>query len=295
MNRARHPTILDVAERAGVSKSLVSLVMQGSSSVSDEKRRAVLRAADELGYRRNAVARSLVRSRSNVIGVMLSDLHNPFFTEVVDGVEEQAAGAGYHALFNTGGLVAEGEREAIETLLELRTDGLILAAPVLDGPAIVSASKAVPVVLVSRPSRWPSVDSVTNDDQAGAALAVDHLVSLGHQVIAHVDGGGGAGAASRRAGYLKAMRRHGLADRVAVAHRRVHRGGRGAGRPGPPRRRGGADGDLRRERPRRGGRAPRARAARAPRARGRVAGRLRQHVVGGARPHRSHDDRPTAT
>jgi DNA-binding LacI/PurR family transcriptional regulator len=215
-SRRGQPTILDVAERAGVSKSLVSLVLRDSPRVSDEKREAVLRAADELRYRPNAVARSLVRKRSYVIGVMLSDLHNPYFVEVVDGIEQEAIAAQYHALFNTGGRSARGESGAIETLLQLRTDGLILAGAVLPARDIRAAAATAPVVLVARPSRWADVDSVTNDDRAGAQLAVDHLVQLGHRDIVHIDGGTGAGASLRRAGYLDAMRRHGLAARARV-------------------------------------------------------------------------------
>jgi DNA-binding LacI/PurR family transcriptional regulator len=215
--RRGHATILDVAEHAGVSKSLVSLVMRGSPQVSDERRRAVLRAADALGYRPNAVARSLVRKRSAMIGVILSDLHNPFFAEVVDGIEEEALAADYHALFSTGGRRADGESVAIEKLLQLRTDGLILASIVLPAREILAAAATAPVVLVARPSRWREVDSVTNDDRAGAKLAVEHLVALGHRSIAHIDGGRGAGAASRRTGYLEAMRGHGLAGSSTVA------------------------------------------------------------------------------
>jgi DNA-binding LacI/PurR family transcriptional regulator len=200
-----------------VSKSLVSLVLRGSPRVREEKRAAVLLAAEQLGYRPNAVARSLVSRRTKVIGVMLSDLHNLYFVEVVDGIEAEALSAGYRALINTGSRLPEREWEAIETLLQLRTDGLILAGSVLPAARILAASSSVPVVLVARASRWPSVDSVTNDDRAGARLAVEHLVSLGHREIAHVDGGQGAGASSRRLGYLNAMRDHGLADAVAVA------------------------------------------------------------------------------
>jgi DNA-binding LacI/PurR family transcriptional regulator len=210
------PTIVDVAERAGVSKSLVSLVMRGSPQVREEKRLAVERAVEQLGYRPNAVARSLVRNRTNVLGVMLSDLHNPFFADIVDGIDAEASAARYRALINTGSRVPEREWEAIETLLQLRTDGLILASSVLPSAQILKAGAAVPVALIARPSRWPSVDSVTNDDRAGARLAVDHLVSLGHRRIAHVDGGRGAGATARRQGFLDAMRDHGLAAKGRV-------------------------------------------------------------------------------
>ncbi|HZN42663.1 MAG TPA: LacI family DNA-binding transcriptional regulator [Actinomycetota bacterium] len=215
-SRRRHPTIIDVAERAGVSKSLVSLVMRGAPNVSDEKREAVTRAAAEIGYRPNAVARSLVRNRSFVIGVMVSDLHNPYFTEVIDGIEEAARSAGYHALFNTGGRTEAGESEAIDTLLQLRTDGVVMAGPVLAPRRIAAVAATVPVVVVARHSRSPAHDSITNDDRLGARIAVDHLVSLGHRRIAHVDGGTGAGAPQRRGGYLAAMERHGLGSSARV-------------------------------------------------------------------------------
>jgi DNA-binding LacI/PurR family transcriptional regulator len=215
-SRRRHPTIVDVAERAGVSKSLVSLVMRGAPNVSEEKREAVTRAAAEIGYRPNAVARSLVRRRSFVVGVMVSDLHNPFFTEVIDGIEEAARTAGYHALFNTGGRTEAGESEAIDTLLQLRTDGVVMAGPVLAPRRIAAVAATVPVVVVARHSRSPAHDSIANDDRLGGRIAVDHLVSLGHRRIAHVDGGTGAGSGQRRAGYLAAMERHGLRSSARV-------------------------------------------------------------------------------
>jgi DNA-binding LacI/PurR family transcriptional regulator len=211
------PTILDVAARAGVSKSLVSLVMQGRDNVSEERRGRVLRAAEELGYRPNAVARSLVRQRTNLFGVLLSDLHNPFFAEVIDGVQAEAADAGYRAIISTGDRVAHSEARALETLLELRTDGLILASPVLSMDAITLAGRELPTVLVARRTREPAVDSVANDDPGGAALADQHLASLGHVRIAHIDGGGGAGAAERRRGYERAMRKLGLEASIRVA------------------------------------------------------------------------------
>ncbi|MEO7998733.1 MAG: LacI family DNA-binding transcriptional regulator, partial [Gemmatimonadaceae bacterium] len=166
------PTIIDVAASAGVSKSLVSLVLRGSSSVSEEKRRLVLAAAAELGYRPNGVARSLVQRRSNLFGILLSDLHNPFFAEVIDGVQAEAVAKGYNTIMSVVDQAVLAERRALDTLLELRIDGLILASPMLEINAITLASKEVPVVLVARRARMNSVDSVSNDDPTGAALVV---------------------------------------------------------------------------------------------------------------------------
>ena len=210
------PTIHDVAKRAGVSKSLVSLVMQESPYVSDERRGAVLQAVEELGYRPNAMARGLVQQRSHVLGVMLSNLHNPFFADVVTGIEAKALQRGYRAFFNTGIRVPEREAIALETLLQLQADGLILAGTLLDMKTINKAGKAVPIVLISRATRSRHVDSVAGDERLGAKIAVDHLVSLGHTRIAHIDGGRGAGAKRRRRGYEAAMAAHGLEPLVTA-------------------------------------------------------------------------------
>lgn len=210
------PTIHDVAKRAGVSKSLVSLVIQESPYVSDERRAAVLAAVDELGYRPNTMARSLVQQRSHLLGVMLSNLHNPFFADVVTGIEAEALESGYRAFFNSGIRIPEREAIALETLLELQADGLILAGTLLDMRTINKAGRAIPIVLISRPTRSKIVDSVSGDDRTGARLAVDHLVSLGHERIAHIDGGTGAGSKRRRGGYEKAMQAHDLEPIIAA-------------------------------------------------------------------------------
>jgi DNA-binding LacI/PurR family transcriptional regulator len=208
------PTIHDVAKHAGVSKSLVSLVVQDSPYVSDARRLAVHEAIEELGYRPNAMARSLVQQRSYVLGVMLSNLQNPFFADVIAGIEAQVLESGYRALFNSGTRVPEREAIALETLLELRADGLILAGTLLDMKTINKAGSVVPIVLITRATRSRVVDSVAGDDRTGARIAVDHLVSLGHKRIAHIDGGRGAGAQRRRRGFEAAMKTHGLEPTV---------------------------------------------------------------------------------
>ncbi len=208
--KSGRPTIIDVAASAGVSKSLVSLVMRGAQNVSPEKRKLVLATAADLGYRPNGVARTLVQRRSHLLGVLLSDLHNPFYAEVIDGVQAEAAERGYSTIMTVVDQRERAERRALDTLLELRIDALILASPMLESNGITAASKEVPVVLVARRSRVATVDSVTNDDPTGASLVVQHLADLGHRRIAHIDGGSGSGAAERRKGYERSMQKRGL-------------------------------------------------------------------------------------
>ncbi len=212
----KHPTILDVAKRAGVSKSLVSLVMRGSTRVSDESRRKVLKAARQLGYRPNVAARVLVRQRSHLLGVMVSDLHNPFFPEVLDGLEEEAKDSGYRTLMTTGVRVVERELNAINTLLELRVDGLVLASPRVPTADVSIAAESVPTVVLGKPARTRLADSVFNDDRVGSRLVIDHLVELGHRHIAHISSPRGAGGAARQTGYRRAMEAVGLGDHIAT-------------------------------------------------------------------------------
>jgi DNA-binding LacI/PurR family transcriptional regulator len=206
----KHPTILDVAEEAGVSKSLVSLVMRGSDSVSPASKKAVLAAATKLNYRPNAAARTMVRQRSYVVGVLVSNLHNPFFADVIDGIDMAATDAGYRSILTTGNRVPARERLAVSTLLEMRVDGLILVSPRFKRDVAIETSQSVPTVVIGKATRATTVDSVTNDDRLGAEMVVDHLVDLGHRHIAHIDGGIGGGSKPRKTGYASSMKRHGL-------------------------------------------------------------------------------------
>lgn len=215
--QATRPTIIDVADRAGVSKSLVSLVMRGAPNVSDASRKAVLDAARSLGYRPNAVARSLVQQRSYVIGVMVSDMANPFFTDLVVGATEAAFAAEYRALVNTGVRDKHKEADAIDTLLRMQADGIVVAGAVVDRDVLERVGVATPTVITNRASRSKVLDSIVVADRKGTALAVDHLAELGHRDIAHITGGKGAGARNRLTGYRTAMVRNGLEDQVRVA------------------------------------------------------------------------------
>ena len=207
----RRPTLHDVAARAGVSKSLVSLALQGSPKVAPASREAILAAADELGYRPNRTASSLVRQRTHTIGVHILDLHNPVFAEILDGVQEGVRRHDYSTLLVTGNADPVAERTEITRLLESRIEGLVLIAHRLSDEDLASIAREVPTVVVTwRTDSVAGLDSVAGDDLAGARLAVEHLVALGHERIAHVSGGDNRIARERRTGYEQAMADHGL-------------------------------------------------------------------------------------
>ena len=209
-------TMDDVARRAGVSRALVSLVMRSSPKVSDARRARVQAAAEQLGYRPNAMARGLASRRTRTLGVLLNELHNPFYAEIMDGIEEQAESLEYRLLAGTGGRRPGGESRAVDMFLEHRVDGLLLVGPRLATSEIGAAAQHVAVVVVAREVRHPHVDWIVNDEPTGARLAIGHLVSLGHRRIVHIDGGRGAGATARRKAYALAMREVGLEQQIRV-------------------------------------------------------------------------------
>lgn len=205
----------DVAARAGVSRPTVSLVMRNSPHVSEAKRQAVLCAARELGYRRNTHAAQLASHRSMILGVILAEVTNPIFPQILKAAEDRAEEQGYGVHLAIGSLEARLERSAVNRLLGHRVDGIVLAGTRLPSGEIRELANTLPVVTVGR--RVAGVESVTVDDRAGAEMAVEHLIRSGHRDIAHIDGGSGPGARTRRRGYAEVMSRYGLADRMRVA------------------------------------------------------------------------------
>ncbi|MCX4997362.1 LacI family DNA-binding transcriptional regulator [Streptomyces longwoodensis] len=210
------PTIRDVAARAGVSKSLVSLVLRGSDSVRPEKRAAVLAAVEELGYRPNAAARSLSERRTRTVGVLLNDLRNPWYVDLLDGLNTRLYDSGLHVLLADGHLNRRLGEDLTRTFTDLRVDGLIAVGTLHDPQALRTAAGRVPTVVAgTREPVLPGVDIVAGDDELGARLATEHLIGLGHRHIAHIAGRGAVGELRRRS-FEATMRQHGLAATATV-------------------------------------------------------------------------------
>lgn len=176
----------DVARVAGVSRSLVSLALNGSPKVAAETRRRIAETATTLGYRVNAAAASLARQRSRTIGLVLPNLRNAFFEQIAHTLGD-ATGARDLALFVTvGSDRPEVLHRAVESLLSVRVIGLILVSPWLPDEDLIAIGEEVPVCLIGRRSPGGSVDSVRVDEEAAARLLVGHLAELGMRSVGYV-------------------------------------------------------------------------------------------------------------
>src|SRR6056297_222530 len=213
----KKPTIHDVAARAGVSKSLVSLALRGSSKVSDASRAAIEQAAVELGYRPNATARSLADRKSRTIGINMAEIDNPIFPQMLSGAHAVIRERGYNTMLVSGErdpLVEFGE---LTKLLEFQIEGLILISHRMSATTVRSLASDVPtVVLTLRGINGPGIDSVTSDDEAGARMAMRHLFDLGHTTIAHISGGSLEPSVVRECIYREEMTAAGLEAQISV-------------------------------------------------------------------------------
>ncbi|AEF40877.1 LacI family DNA-binding transcriptional regulator [Hoyosella subflava] len=213
----KRPTLVTVAQRAGVSTALASIVMRGAKGASEQTRVRVLEAAREVGYQPDARARMLRQRHTRLIGVQF-DLQQAFHGDLVEGIYAAAEQAGYDVALSAV-TPARGEDRAVQSLLAHRCDGLILLGPQQSPDRLNELGQQLPIVSVARRLRGKAaetVDVVRSADDIGVHQAVTHLTALGHQHIAQIDGGKAPGAADRRRGFMTAMRRSGLAQGAIV-------------------------------------------------------------------------------
>ena len=241
MNDRVVPTIRDVAARAGVATATVSNVLTGRRPVADGLRRVVLDAVQELGYERNHLAASLRLQRTRSVGIVVPDLTNPFFAELVRQIEEVAARSDFQILLVDSNEEPTREAARIRALLARRIDGLIMAPTTDDVTCLGAARRHPPTILIDRGLDLPGFDSVGADNVQACYRGCRHLLDLGHRDIALLVTVADLGnIRDRIEGYRQALAERGCAD-----HERVVIGGatiegcraaiesqlRGAGRP----------------------------------------------------------------
>ena len=220
MNKGRL-TVIDIAQAAGVSKSTVSLVLQGSSLVSESTRTKVNAAMRDLGYVYNRGAANLRQSgaKSGIIGIVVNDLTNGFFAELAVGVDMVVQSAGFVQFLSNSGENVDRQREVIGTMREHGISGLIVSPargtepkdlrPLLDA--------GMPVVVVVRNIPGAKVSSLTSDNHGGIFAAVEHLISLGHRRIAFIGGFPDTAVFNERInGYRAALTAAGIAFEEAL-------------------------------------------------------------------------------
>lgn len=209
-------TRADVAKRAGTSTAVVSYVVNdGPRPVAAETRERVLKAIAELGYRPNRVAQALRGQRSRVLGLIVPDISNPFYAELARNIENHADLFGYTLVLGNSEQDAQRELRYVRTFLDRQVDGLILISGSSSEELMALFPEIdVPFILLDRRINYaPNAYLLATDGVAGAAMATNHLISLGHRSIAAMCGPSKM-PSERAKGYLKAMEEAGLEPRL---------------------------------------------------------------------------------
>lgn len=188
VQRGKKITIHEIAERANVSISTVSRVMNSAKGVSDEKRHAVLSAIEELDYRPNQSAQGLASGQSMTIGVVTQFINSPHFSAMTSGIMQGFNDGEYSVVFTDGSFDPEKEKGIITDLLNRHIDGLILLVGGMGDDAVMQLSQQIPLIVVGRNVTEISNQCVYIDQYAAAYHAMRHLINMGHRNIAHIVG-----------------------------------------------------------------------------------------------------------
>jgi len=203
-------TSLDVARRAGVSQSAVSRVFTPGASASAKTAEKVRKAAEELGYRPNVLARAMVSGKSRIIGLVVAYLDNQFYPDVLEKLSTALQERGYHVLVFMASNSAENIDAVAQEILDYQVDGIIAASVALSSDLSERCREAgVPMVLFNRAQDDPTMSSVTSDNVAGGHKVGEFLIAAGHQKIGYIAGWEGASTQrDREAGFRSALGGH---------------------------------------------------------------------------------------
>lgn len=206
-------TIIDVAKLAKVSKTSVSRYLNGQDSghMSDSTKERIKAAIEELDYSPSDIARSLKRKSTNVIGLVINDMTNPFFLQMIQGVEGELKDSGYHLLICDSYLDSSKEIECLRMLEQRQIDGIIVAGMNMPVEHLIDLKIKTPLVLLERDEGESSFDTVKIDNRSGSYAAVKHLIEQGHKKIAHIKGAGTSVLARERVKtYEECLKDYGL-------------------------------------------------------------------------------------
>lgn len=200
-------TSIDVAKLAGVSQSAVSRAFSKDASVSNKTAEKVRKAADELGYKPNALARSLITGKSKIIGLVVAYLDNHFYPIAIEKLSTEFQKQGYHLLIFMAEKTAGNVDHVVEEILSYQVDAIILASVALSSDLTQQCMAAdVPIVLFNRAHDDETITAVTSDNYAGGAKVADYLLQTNHKRIAYIAGWEGASTQrDREAGFVDAL------------------------------------------------------------------------------------------
>lgn len=219
--KSERVTIRTVAADAGVSVAAVSKVLRDAYGVSEALRTKVKASMEKLGYRPHAAARGM-RGQTYTIGLLIPDLHNPFFSDIFAGVNAALERTQYQALLGVSDSAMASEVALIQAMEDRQMDGLILLGPRMARHDLLEVAARIPTVLIAyHPTPGINFDTVNNDDKLGASLVVQHLAAAGYRNIAYLsqeldDPGGVMVTTQRGEGFLSAMQEAGLAKYAKV-------------------------------------------------------------------------------
>lgn len=205
-------TALDVARQAGVSQSAVSRVFTPGASASASTAKKVRKAAEELGYRPNALARAVVSGRSRIIGLVVAYLENQFYPEALEKLSNALQARGYHVLVFMASQTTGNIDDVVEEILDYQIDGIIAASVAMSSELAARCRAAgVPMVLFNRSQDDPAMSAVTSDNTAGGRKVAEFLLAGGHRRVGFIAGWEGASTQrDREAGFVAALREHGM-------------------------------------------------------------------------------------